>query len=88
MSDAEKGSGSHRIWLAIACLPLVYVLASGPLFGLAFWLRESTGYDEFYSVFYLYAPLFLWCPEPLMDYVLGPYIEWWVVDVFHTVGPG
>lgn len=63
---------------------VLYVLSSGPVLGAAFWLRETTHIDAFYAVIWLYYPLlFLGRFEPLMH-----YIEWWVVDVFHTVGPG
>lgn len=65
-------------------VPLMYVLSSGPILGLAFWLRESTGWDGFYLVMWLYYPILILGRENPLDY----YIEWWVVDVFHTVGPG
>lgn len=64
---------------------LLYVLSSGPVLGAAFWLREATHNDAFYAVLWLYYPLLITLGH------LGPlgwYIEWWVVDVFHTVGPG
>lgn len=69
---------------AVFVILIVYVLSSGPVIGLACWLREATGYDQFYAVFLLYYPL------GLLDFgnVVSRYIEWWVVDVFHTVGPG
>ncbi len=88
MKDRENDAASNRVWLAIVLLPLVYVLASGPIFGLAFWLRESTGHDEFYCALYLYWPLFVCLPEVISENLWQPYVEWWVVDVFHTVGPG
>ncbi|MFO1094034.1 MAG: hypothetical protein U0992_12090 [Planctomycetaceae bacterium] len=72
-------------WLLIPCLlPVLYVASSGPMLGAAFRLREITHRDEFYSVMWLYYPL-------LMGGHNGPidaYIEWWVVSVFRTVGPG
>jgi len=65
-------------------LPVIYVLSSGPMLGAAFRLREVTHHDEFYVVMWLYYPLLEYCRcEPL-----GAYIEWWVVTVFRTVGPG
>ena len=64
---------------------MIYVLSSGPVLGLAFWLRERTGVDQFYAVMWLYYPVVVLVHkvEPL-----GRYIQWWVVDVFKTVGPG
>ncbi len=85
MSDATKSSASWKGWtIAIFLVPIVYVLSSGPMIGLACWLRETTGHDEFYYVIWFYAPLFLGGHHG----PLGLYIEWWVVDVFRTVGPG
>ncbi len=66
---------------------VLYVLSSGPVLGMAFWLREATGIDQFYAVFWLYYPLFI-IAGSAPDGLWGNYIEWWVVDVFHTVGPG
>jgi hypothetical protein len=63
---------------------VLYVLSSGPVLGLGFWLRDVTNNDMFYAVMWLYFPLLAFGRfEPLMY-----YIEWWVVDVFQTVGPG
>jgi len=88
MSGAERELRSNRLWLAMVLIVLIYVLASGPIFGLAFLLRESTGYDEFYYVLYLYWPLFVLQPEAISENLWEPYVEWWVIEVFHTVGPG
>ncbi|MFT5524316.1 MAG: hypothetical protein ACI9HK_002268 [Pirellulaceae bacterium] len=70
--------------IIILALPMLYVLSSGPILGLAFLLRESTGWDGWYSVMYLYFPIIAMGHGNPIDF----YIEWWVVDVFHTVGPG
>ncbi|WDI42329.1 hypothetical protein [Bremerella sp. P1] len=85
MNEAHQHTGSWQKWtVLVLALPLLYVLSSGPVIGLAFWLRESTGWDGFYLVMWLYYPIIiLGHDHPLMY-----YIEWWVVDVFHTVGPG
>lgn len=80
-SDAETG---NHWWTAMFVVPAVYWLSSGPVLGLAFWLRESTGWDGWYGALFLYWPVLGPSPESLM----GRYIEWWVVEVFHTVGPG
>lgn len=87
--DIESNRPARRIracaFNAVIGLAL-YVLSSGPILALAFWLREQTGRDQFYAVMWLYAPLF-----KLGAFRSGPlakYIEWWVVDVFRTVGPG
>jgi len=63
---------------------VIYVLSSGPMLGLAFRLREATGRDEFYAVLFVYYPLFALGRDNPID----SYVEWWVVDVFQTVGPG
>ena len=63
----------------------LYALSSGPILALAFWLREHTGLDQFYAVMWLYFPLLKF---EQVRWTIGKYIEWWVVDVFHTVGPG
>lgn len=65
---------------------VLYVLSSGPVLALAFWLRETTHNDLFYSAIWLYYPVFMLGQQP--DGLLMRYIEWWVVDVFQTVGPG
>jgi hypothetical protein len=78
---AFRGTG----WLfLIVLVPVLYVLSSGPALGLAFWLREATGWDGFYAVMFVYYPLLIMGHGNPID----SYIEWWVVQVFHTVGPG
>jgi hypothetical protein len=74
---------SHLVNTAIAIV--FYVLSSGPMLGLAFWLRERTGMDQFYAVMWLYYPVVVFAHKVSP---IGKYIEWWVVNVFHTVGPG
>lgn len=71
-------------WNALWVLPIAYVLSSGPILGLAFWLRETLHDDRFYAAMWLYYPLFILGHDNL----IGSYIAWWVVNVFHTVGPG
>ena len=76
---------TRRSWLTwILAIPILYVLSSGPVLGLAFWLREATHSDAFYLAMIPYMPLILMGHGNPID----AYIEWWVVDVFHTVGPG
>lgn len=70
-------------WLALGLA--VYVLSSGPVLAIAFWLREATGRDEFYAALYGYYPLLVLPPAPAGP--LGWYIEWWV-NLLGTVGPG
>lgn len=85
MIETYRHANSWQKWTVVAlAVPLMYVLSSGPILGLAFWLRESTGWDGFYLVMWLYYPILILGRENPLDY----YIEWWVVDVFHTVGPG
>jgi hypothetical protein len=68
--------------LIAAVLFLAYILSSGPVLAVAFVLRESTGYDGFYAVMWLYYPLLI-SPRWIWD----GYISWWV-ELFGTVGPG
>lgn len=82
-TQSETKAGSLW-WIGILFAPVLYVLSSGPVLGLAFWLRESTGWDGWYTALFLYWPVL----GPAPDSLLGRYIEWWVVEVFHTVGPG
>ena len=81
MPPPEKCSRSRFGVLAALAIPL-YWLSSGPVLAAAFWLREATGVDAFYSVMWLYYPL-LMLPRVLWD----AYITWWV-ELFGTVGPG
>jgi hypothetical protein len=61
---------------------LAYVLSSGPVLAVAFWLREATGWEGFYAAMWLYYPLLVRRTEPV-----DAYITWWV-NLFDTVGPG
>lgn len=74
-----------RYSYAVLVFVVAYVLSSGPVIALGCWLREATGNDWFYAAIYFYYPLWLLLGE---HGLFGRYIEWWVVDVFHTVGPG
>ena len=73
-----------RLLAILLVILVIYVLSSGPMLGLAFLLRESTGWDGWYSAMFLYYPILAMGHDSLA----GTYIEWWVVDVFDTVGPG
>lgn len=68
----------------LMAIPCLYVLSCGPVLGLAFRLREATGNDAFYLALWFYYPLL----AGGHNHPIKSYIEWWVVDVFHTVGPG
>ncbi len=79
---------SHRrsalSWtLTIAAAAVLYVLSIGPVLATAFWLREATGWNGFYTVMFVYYPLL----APGRFEPLDAYIEWWV-ELFGTVGPG
>ena len=80
-----RGQADLLRWLITPVLVVaLYVLSNGPVLGVAFRLRESTHSDSFYAVMWLYYPLLIGGHDsPIMR-----YIEWWVVDVFDTVGPG
>jgi hypothetical protein len=86
MDEIASGwSAALNRWaLRTTVVVVLYVLSSGPAIGLGFWLREWTDEDAFYLVIWPYAPLLLLGHHNPVAW----YIEWWVVDVFHTVGPG
>ena len=85
-TDAEHHPRRFRTHLlSVLVAVAAYFLSSGPMLGLAFWLREKTGYDQFYAVMWLYDPVVKLCNSVEC---VGKYVEWWVVSVFHTVGPG
>jgi hypothetical protein len=69
--------------LAIAFGAPLYILSSGPVLALAFWLREATGWDGFYQVMWVYYPILR--PPPFSWAVA--YVEWWT-NLLGTVGPG
>lgn len=79
-----RSANSRGVVFFLLAIPLFYILSSGPMIGLGCWLREATGWDQFYLVFYLYYPMFLLGRDSIPEM----YIEWWVVSVFQTVGPG
>ena len=84
MKNKPKRPVRFTPWLAaLVVLPLAYVLSSGPVLALAFWLREATGWDGFYAVGFFYSPLLAMGHDNPVD----AYIEWWV-ELFGTVGPG
>jgi hypothetical protein len=71
-----------RYFTVILVCALAYVLSSGPVLAAAFWLRESTHWDGFYAVMWVYYPL-LAIPQRL----LWAYIGWWCW-LFGAVPPG
>jgi hypothetical protein len=74
----------RRVWMVVGALsPVWYFLSSGPVLASAFRLRDATGFDGFYAVILIYAPITCLLPRPIWD----PYITWWC-RLFHTVGPG
>jgi hypothetical protein len=85
--EAHEIGRSHPVarWGGYTLMFLVlYILSSGPVLGAAFWLREATHNDIFYVAIWIYFPvLYVGQHTPFVH-----YIEWWVVDVFRTVGPG
>ena len=89
--DDPKGNRSrwnsrlNAVAINVAGGLVLYGLSCGPVLGAAFWLREATHNDMFYAVMWLYYPLLVTLGRfPLVHW----YIEWWVADVFGTVGPG
>jgi hypothetical protein len=49
----------------------------------AFWLRDKTHWDGFYSAMWLYRPL----SEGPLAYPLWFYVRWWT-QLFGTMPPG
>jgi len=85
MNQTQQHVSSWPKWtVVVLAIPLIYILSSGPVLAICFWLRESTGWDEFYLAMWLYYPILILGHDNPLAY----YIEWWVVDVFDTVGPG
>ena len=75
---------SPEFWLiAFLCMPFVYLLSSGPVLATAFWLRDRTDWDGFYSVTWLYWPLL----EGPLAWPIMFYIQWWT-QLFGTMPPG
>lgn len=83
-NENQKSSLIQKVMIWSTIVPIVYLLSSGPVIALSFWLRETLGWDGFYYSMYLYYPLFFLG----RDSFFYTYLEWWVVDVFRTVGPG
>ncbi len=83
-SHAPTPSRWRRRVIIITVVVFLYLLSIGPVLGIAFRLREATRWDGFYGVMWLYYPMLVFHPVPIID----GYIEWWVSDVFNTVGPG
>lgn len=84
MDTSDRKNRSNWLLLTL-CVVVLYLLSSGPVIALGCWLREATGNDAFYAAFWPYFPLFYCFGNH--RWLVG-YIEFWVVDVFHTVGPG
>jgi hypothetical protein len=73
-----------EFWLvAFLIAPVVYVLSSGPVLAAAFWLRDQTNWDGFYSVMWLYWPL----SEGPLAFPFWFYVQWWT-QLFGTMPPG
>lgn len=84
MDESKEAKRLPTAIVIVVALPILYLLSSGPVIGLAFWLRNATGWDGFYYIVLLYYPLIR------LDHlnVISQYIQWWIEDVFRTVGPG
>jgi hypothetical protein len=78
----KRPTSFTNLAVALAIGVPLYLLSSGPVLAVAFWLREATGWDGFYLVMWVYYPIlvtrFTWAKD---------YIEWWV-NLLGAVGPG
>ena len=86
MSEALRPRNSRLAsWLAaVAILLVLYVLSAGPVIALGCWLRDTTHWEAFYIVFYLYYPvLFTGWDNDLFE----AYLMWWM-HLFGTTPPG
>ena len=70
-------------FIVILACALAYMWSSGPVLAASFWLRESTHWDGFYAVMWVYYPLL----APGHHHSIDAYISWWCW-LFGTVGPG
>ena len=87
---AKKEESDRSEWFvrnglaALLCMPVVYVLSSGPVLATAFCLRDRTDWDGFYAAMLIYYPLLFHSP---LTYPFEVYIMWWV-RLFGTMPPG
>lgn len=81
--NSRRGSRLAAWLVAIAFLIVVYILSAGPVLAAGCWLRDATGWEGFYAVFFLYLPLY-----PLADVdFFEAYLMWWM-KLFDTMPPG
>ncbi len=76
----SRGPGLAKFGFLLVLISGIYVISSGPVLATAFWLREATGWNGFYSALWIYWPL-------LITSVGKEYVDWWV-RLLGTVGPG
>jgi hypothetical protein len=70
--------------LSVALIVLtIYVLSSGPVLAVAFWLRDKTGWESFYAVMWVYYPLLILAHNTPAE----SYFLWWT-DLLGTSFPG
>ena len=83
-----ESSQDSRRWLApllsVALTVLAgYVLSSGPVLAVGFWLRDKTGWEGFYAVVWLYYPLLILAHNTPAE----AYFLWWT-ELLGTSFPG
>jgi hypothetical protein len=93
LKDAKK-EAEHPFWIPqysidsigefITITLVMYLLSSGPVMAIAFWLRDRTDWDGFYSITWIYYPLLVGFP---LAYPFQLYLEWWC-RLFGTMPPG
>ncbi len=80
--DREVPKRRRASWSLVLVLALIP--AAGRSSGWFSGSAKRLAWDPLYGVLVVYYPLLIFG----QDSFTTAYIEWWVVDVFHTVGPG
>ena len=84
MNPGRRNQRRLATFTVVALVVLAsYLVSSGPVLAIAFWLRDRTGWDGFYAVMWLYMPLLLAAHGTPAEAWFG----WWV-DMLGTSFPG
>ena len=71
-----------RSFLITNSVLVVYVLSSGPMMKLCYWLHNRTGSEEILYILIIYQPLFWVGSLPPFDKYFYEYLGWWVPNLF------